>query len=39
MYILGIHDGHNSAVSLLKDGEIISATQPKKNIHRCSRFY
>ncbi|MBD3180238.1 MAG: hypothetical protein GF417_12020 [Candidatus Latescibacteria bacterium] len=30
MRIVGIHDGHNSAVSLLIDGEIVSAVQEER---------
>tara|TARA_B110000971_G_scaffold28239_2_gene25300 strand:- start:11518 stop:11667 length:150 start_codon:yes stop_codon:yes gene_type:complete len=25
MYLLGIHDGHNASVALMKDGKIIDA--------------
>ena len=30
MYFLGIHDGHNASVALMKDGEIIDAIQEER---------
>ena len=30
MYILGIHDGHNAAAALLKDGKIVAAIQEER---------
>lgn len=30
MYILGIHDGHNSAACLLKDGKLVFAIQEER---------
>lgn len=30
MYLLGIHDGHNASVALMKDGKIIDAVQEER---------
>ena len=30
MYILGIHDGHNSSVCLMRDGKLVSALQEER---------
>ena len=30
MYILGIHDGHNASVALMKNGRIIDAIQEER---------